>query len=252
MSQSLNNAVRVERLVPAVVADRLTKSYGKVQALRGIDLRIERAEFFGLFGPNGAGKTTMLRILTGQLRPTSGGAMVLDVDVVREPLRVKSVVGIVPEVESPPSYLTAHEYLYFVGRVRGVEGIPRRIERWLGFFDLDAERNTLCKDLSKGTRQKLMLAAAFLHDPALVFLDEPFINLDPIYQRKMRDHLEEYVSGGGTVFMASHLLDIAQKLCDRVAVIQDGSIIASGTLDQVRGEEADLETAFLKLVGARP
>jgi len=249
--QPSNNAGLVERLVPAVEALRLRKSYNGTEALRGVDLSIEPGEFFGLFGPNGAGKTTLLRILTGQLRPSAGDARVLGVDVVREPLRVKSLIGIVPEVESPPSYLTAREYLYFVGRVRAVDALESRIERWLTFFDLEQERATLCKDLSKGTRQKLMLAAAFLHDPALVFLDEPFINLDPIYQRRLRQHLEAYVEKGGTVFMASHLLDIAQRLCDRVAVIQDGSLVASGTMEEVRGGEEDLETAFLKLVGDR-
>ncbi len=235
-----------------VEADRLTKRYGTVQALSGIDLRIEKGEFFGLFGPNGAGKTTMLRILTGQLRPTEGEARVLGVDVVREPLKVKSLVGIVPEVESPPSYLTAYEYVEFVGRVRKVDSVDARVARWLEFFDLQDERNTLCKDLSKGTRQKLMIAAAFLHDPQLVFLDEPFINLDPIYQRRLRDFLQEYVAGGGTVFMASHLLDIAERLCDHVAVIRDGALIATGSVEQIRGSEADLESAFLRLVGVRP
>ncbi len=235
-----------------VEADRLTKRYGTVQALCGIDLRIEKGEFFGLFGPNGAGKTTMLRILTGQLRPTEGEARVLGVDVVREPLKVKSLVGIVPEVESPPSYLTAYEYVEFVGRVRKVDSVDARVARWLEFFDLQDERNTLCKDLSKGTRQKLMIAAAFLHDPQLVFLDEPFINLDPIYQRRLRDFLQEYVAGGGTVFMASHLLDIAERLCDHVAVIRDGALIATGSVEQIRGSEADLESAFLRLVGVRP
>jgi len=236
--------------MPAIEASGVTKRYGSVDALKGIDVSVDRGEFFGLFGPNGAGKTTMLRILTGQLRPTAGRVRVLDVDAVREPLRVKSLVGIVPEVESPPSYLTAHEYLYFVGQVRKVDGLDARIARWFQFFDLDGVRTNLCKDLSKGTRQKLMLAAAFLHEPALVFLDEPFINLDPIYQRKLKDFLADYIAQGGTAFMASHLLDIAEKLCDRVAVIQDGAIVATGTLDEIRGSERDLETAFLRIVGA--
>ena len=236
----------------AIEALRLSKRYGTVEALRSIDLRIERGAFFGLFGPNGAGKTTMLRILTGQLRPSSGSAHVLGVDVLAEPLKVKALVGIVPEVESPPSYLTATEYLEFVARVRKVDAIDARVGHWLGFFDLNEERDTLCKDLSKGTRQKLMLASAFLHDPQLVFLDEPFINLDPIYQRKLREFLQEYVAGGGTVFMASHLLDIAERLCDHVAVIRDGSVIATGSVAQIRGSEADLESAFLRLVGVGP
>ncbi len=238
--------------MPVIEAHRLSKRYGTVDALRGIELRIERGEFFGLFGPNGAGKTIMLRILTGQLRPTSGSAQVLGVDVLAEPLRVKSLIGIVPEVESPPSYLTATEYLEFVARVRKQDAVDARVAKWLEFFDLNEERNTLCKDLSKGTRQKLMLASAFLHDPELVFLDEPFINLDPIYQRKLREFLQEYVAGGGTVFMASHLLDIAERLCDHVAVIRDGSVIATGSVSQIRGSEADLESAFLRLVGVRP
>lgn len=236
----------------AIEARQLVKRYHDVEALRGIDLAIREGAFFGLFGPNGAGKTTMLRILTGQLRPTSGSASVLGVDVVAEPLRVKSLVGIVPEVESPPSYLTAVEYLEFVARVRQQDAIDARVAKWLGFFDLGEDRNTLCKDLSKGTRQKLMLASAFIHDPRLVFLDEPFINLDPIYQRKLRDLLRDFVAGGGTVFMASHLLGIAERLCDHVAVIRDGSIIATGSVEQVRGSEADLESAFLRLVGVRP
>src|SRR5213596_194898 len=243
MSQVLNNAARVVGRVPAIHASQLTKRYGTVDALKGVDLAVEPGECFGLVGPNGAGKTTILRMLTCQLRPTSGEAHILNVDVVREPLQVKSLVGIVPEVESPPSYLTAHEYLYFVGRVRKLDGLEERIAHWFEFFDLDEGGTTLCKDLSKGTRQKLMLAAAFIHEPAVVFLDEPFINLDPIYQRKLKDFLLGYVAHGGTVLMASHLLDIAEKLCHRVAVIRNGSIIATGTVNEIRGRETDLKSA---------
>lgn len=237
--------------MPAVSAHGIGKRFGSVEALRGVDLTIEPGDFFGLFGPNGAGKSTLVRILTGQLRPTSGSAEVLGIDVVQDPLGVKALAGIVPEVESPPSYLTAYEYLYFVGRVRNVDRLEDRVARWLRYFDLESSATTLCKDLSKGTRQKLMLAAAFLHDPRVVFLDEPFINLDPIYQRKLKDFLAGYVSSGGTVLMASHLLDIAEKLCDRVAIIRQGAVIASGTVAEVRGDESDLESAFLRLVGVR-
>ena len=233
----------------AVEVVDLTKLYGSKPALRDVSLAVETGEFFGLFGPNGAGKTTLLKILTGQLAPTGGGARVLGIDVVADPMAVKAAVGIVPEVESPPSYLTSYEYLYFVSRVRKVPDAEARIARWLTFFDLEDMRRTICKDLSKGTRQKLMLAAAFLHEPKLLFLDEPFINLDPIYQRKVKDYLEEYTDGGGTVFMCSHLLEIAEKLCDQVGILHEGQLIANGRLAEVRGPEPDLEAAFLKLVG---
>lgn len=239
----------IDAVVPAIEAAGLTKTYGGTEALRDVRLSVEPGEFFGLFGPNGAGKTTLVKILTGQLRPTAGSARVLGADPATEPIRVKASIGIVPEVESPPSYLTAGEYLWFVGQVRGVDRLQDRIREEFAFFDLDGLRGTVCKDLSKGTRQKLMLAAAMLHEPKLLFLDEPFINLDPIYQRKLRDRLEEYVAGGGTVFMASHLLDIAEKLCDHVAVIHDGRIVADGAIADVTRGAPNLEAAFLRLVG---
>jgi len=226
----------------------VTKRYRNVTALDGVSLEIEAGDFFGFFGPNGAGKTTLLKILTGQLRPTSGQVEVLGIDVTKEPLKVKEVIGIVPEVESPPSYLTAFEYLYFVSRVRKIENADGRIKRWIEFFDLNDSRGTLCKDLSKGNRQKLMIASALIHEPRILFLDEPFINLDPVFQRKLKDHLGAFSRGGGTVFMCSHLLQIAEQLCDKVAVINKGRLIAEGSLAQVRGGSPDLEQAFLHLV----
>ena len=226
----------------------LSKVFGDLRALDKIDLEVNEGSFLGLFGPNGAGKTTLLKILTGQLLPTNGKANVDGKDVVKDPMGVKRSVGIVPEVESPPSYLTAHEYLYFVSKVRGVNDVEKRIERWLKFFGMEDSEGKICRDLSKGGRQKLMLASAFIHEPKILFLDEPFINLDPIYQRKCKDYLLEYSTKGGTVFMCSHLLEIAEKLCNNVAVIDNGKIVASGSLEEVRGESGDLETAFLKLV----
>jgi len=233
----------------AIEVSALSKFYGSKPALEDVTLAVDDGEFFGLFGPNGAGKTTFLKVLTGQLAPMRGTARILGIDVLAAPMAVKEVIGIVPEVESPPSYLTSYEYLYFVSRVRKVPDADAKIMGWLDFFDLQDVRRTICKDLSKGTRQKLMLAAAFLHEPRLLFLDEPFINLDPIYQRRVRDLLAEFVDEGRTVLMCSHLLEIAEKLCDKVGILNEGRLIAQGELTAVRGREKDLETAFLKLVG---
>jgi ABC-2 type transport system ATP-binding protein len=214
-------------------------------------MTVDKGDFFGFFGPNGAGKTTFLRILTGQLSPTSGSANVLGVDVVKEPMRVKELIGIVPEVESPPTYLTAYEYLYFVGKVRKLDGLEGKIEKWLSFFDLEEKKGTICKDMSKGMRQKLMLASAFIHEPKLLFLDEPFINLDPVYQRTLREYLENYIEGGGTVFMASHILEIAQRLCHKMAIVNLGKVVAQGSIDDLVKGDDTLEKLFLRSVGIR-
>jgi ABC-2 type transport system ATP-binding protein len=170
-----------------VKAQGISKSFGDFFALKDVSLKIESGEFFGCFGPNGAGKTTLLRILSGQLEPTEGSATVLGIDAKKKPIDIKRVIGIVPEVESPPSYLTGREYLHFVGRVRNVEDLKNKIDYWLDFFALREKEDVICRDLSKGMRQKLMLASAFIHKPKLLFLDEPFINLDPVYQRKAKE-----------------------------------------------------------------
>lgn len=233
----------------AIDAVDIVKDFGGMKALDHVDLRVEKGDFYGFFGPNGAGKTTLIRILTGQLEPTSGTVRVLDVDVVKEPLRVKELVGIVPEVESPPTYLTAYEYMYFVGKVRKLDRLDERIEKWLAMFDLESKKGTICKDMSKGMRQKLMLASAFMHEPELLFLDEPFINLDPIYQKFLREHLEEYVSNGGTVFMCSHILEIAERLCNKLAIVNLGRVALQGRkADLVQGGE-DLERVFMRAIG---
>ena len=226
----------------------IQKKYGDFLALDDVTLKIEKGDFFGLFGPNGAGKTTLLKILTGQISQTKGIAKVLGIKVEDSPMEVKRRVGIVPEVESPPSYLTAYEYLYFVSKVRKVRNEGKEIGYWLDFFDIEDAEDTLCKELSKGMRQKLMLASAFIHAPRVLFLDEPFINLDPLYQRRLRDYLKGYVENDGTVFMCTHILEIAQKLCTNVAIINKGKVAAKGTMDDLLKNGETLEDAFLRHV----
>jgi ABC-2 type transport system ATP-binding protein len=232
-----------------VDARGVTKDFGTTRALDGVTISVSEGDFFGFFGPNGAGKTTLLRILTGQLEPGTGTVEVMGVDPTAHPLKVKELVGIVPEVESPPSYLTGYEYLYFVGKVRDLDNLDDRIERWLSFFDLEGQKNTICKDMSKGMRQKLMLASAFIHEPKLLFLDEPFINLDPIYQKALREHLSEYVAKRGTVFMCSHILEIAQRLCNRLAIVDRGRVVAQGEMRALVRDGEDLEKLFIRTVG---
>ena len=234
----------------AVIRTRgISKSFGKTEALRGIDLEIGKGEFFGCFGPNGAGKTTLLRILSGQIEPSKGTATILGIDAKEKPMDVKKVVGIVPEVESPPSYLTGSEYLHFVGKVRKVDDLDEKVKYWLDYFELSKKSDVICRDLSKGMKQKLMLASAFIHKPKLLFLDEPFINLDPLYQRKVKDYLTSYTGNGGTIFMCTHILEIAEKICTRVAIINEGKVLAKGPIDELKEKaEENLEMVFLRLV----
>ena len=236
----------------AVIEGRdIVKDYGGMKALDRVSIIVEEGDFFGFFGPNGAGKTTLIRILTGQLEPTSGSVKVLGVDVVKEPMRVKELIGIVPEVESPPTYLTAYEYLYFVGKVRNLDKLEERISKWLAFFDLEEKKGTICKDMSKGMRQKLMLASAFMHEPKLLFMDEPFINLDPIYQRQLREYLETFVMQGGTVFMASHILEISERLCNKLAIVNLGKVVAEGRIEDLLKKGENLEHLFLRSLGLK-
>jgi ABC-2 type transport system ATP-binding protein len=232
----------------AIEVMNLRKAYGTKQALDAVSFQVEEGVFFGCFGPNGAGKSTLLKVLTGQIPQTSGSARVLGLNVREEGLKVREVVGIVPEVESPPSYLTAREFLYFVGKVRKVDDLDKRIDRWLAFFDLKDNQGTLCKDLSKGTRQKVMLSSAFLHEPKLLFLDEPFVNLDPIYQHKLREYLLELRSEGRTIFLCSHILEMAQRLCQEMIILNNGHVVAKGPVSELTSNGEDLETAFLRLV----
>jgi ABC-2 type transport system ATP-binding protein len=227
----------------------LSKRFDNFYALKNINLKIRSGEFFGCFGPNAAGKTTLLKILTGQLEQTSGSAFVWDFDAREEPIKIKSKTGIVPEFESPPSFLTPEEYLYFVCQIRKVPNPENKIRSWIKFFELESHTNKICKDLSKGMRQKVMLASAFIHQPKLLFLDEPFINLDPLFQKKVKEYLNKIMSKHVTIFMCTHLLEIAEKLCDRIAILNKGRIIACNSIKNLRIKSSeDLGEIFFRLV----
>ena len=224
----------------------LSKKYDDFLALDNVDLEIEEGEFFGLLGPNGAGKTTLLKILTGQLKSTEGSAKVMDMIVEDNVMSVKKNIGIVPEQESPPSFLTPREVMEMVASIREIEN--PRIEEWIEFFEMDALEGRVCRNLSRGQRQKVMLAAAFLSECKLLFLDEPFINLDPIVQTKVRDWLTEYVKDGGTVFLNTHLLENAQRLCTKAAIIHQGEIQSLITLKDLEKQNINLEELFHEIV----
>jgi ABC-2 type transport system ATP-binding protein len=229
-----------------IEVNNINKSFGETQVLKKVRFRVEKGDFFGLFGPNGAGKTTLLRIITGQLNPDSGTAITLGIPH-SDPIGVKRLVGIVPEAETPPTFLTARETLELTCRIRKVDDLSR-VDHWLRFFDIVDKADVLCRDLSKGQRQKVMLASAFIHKPEVLLVDEPFINLDPIYQRKVREYLKGLVTAGTTIFMCTHILGIAEKLCTKIAVINGGRIVSSGSVDDLRMGDEDLEQIFLRVV----
>ena len=233
---------------PIIQVSGLSKSYKDSPALFDVSFEVPKGAFFGCFGPNGAGKSTLTKILVGQLEATQGSTKVLGLSPASESLPLKRNVGIVPESESPPSFLTAVEYLEFVCRLRGITDGPTRIAQWLEFFDMADKQDTLCKDMSKGTRQKLMLASAFIHKPPLLFLDEPFINLDPIYQRRVRDFLADFVKAGGTIFMCSHILEIADKVCTHALILNRGKVQAYGPIASFRKPGRDLADTFLDIL----
>ena len=231
-------------------AHELTRTYGTVTAVDHVTLSVKRGALFGLLGPNGSGKTTMIRLLTGQTRPTAGSATVLGTDTVADPVGVRAKVGIIPEQETPPSFLTAAEYLDFVGSIRQVADAQEQAEWWFDFLDFADKRDVLCKDLSRGTRQKLMFSQAFLHKPQLALIDEPLVNFDPIMQRTVKDYLVEYTKAGGTIFICTHILGTAEEICSDVAILHNGRLLHTGSVADIVKPDRNLDDFFLSLVKA--
>jgi len=233
----------------------VTKRYGKFTAVDAIDLHIRRGELFGFLGLNGAGKTTTLRMIAGILRPTSGSVSIAGHDVHREPLAAKAHLGYIPDRPHIYEKLTGAEFLRFVAGLYGQNGsvIERRIGELLDVFELLPWRDELVEAYSHGMRQKLIIASALLHRPGCIVVDEPMVGLDPKAARLFKDIMRQFVSQGGTVMMSTHTLEVAEAVCDRVAIIHEGRIVAGGPLDALRAQTGStderLEALFLRLTG---
>ncbi|MGA2105911.1 MAG: ABC transporter ATP-binding protein [Methanoregula sp.] len=231
-----------------ISATGLMKVYGDLTAVNRVNLTVEKGALFGLLGPNGSGKSTMIKMLTGQIRPTAGTATVLGLEVQQNPIGVRERVGIIPEQETPPSFLTATEYLQFVGAIRKIPDIRERAAWWFDFLDFKDKKDVLCKDLSRGTRQKLMFAQAFIHTPALALIDEPLINFDPIMQHVVKDYLTNYIKAGNTIFLSTHILEVAEEICSDFAILHKGNILHTGKVADLTAEHRHLDDFFLDLV----
>ncbi|MFC3958224.1 ABC transporter ATP-binding protein [Halovivax cerinus] len=206
----------------------VSKSFAGVDAVSGMSFDVDHGELFGFLGPNGAGKTTTIKLLTGQLRPDAGAVTVNGTDPSVDPIETRRRVGILPEGGTPPSFFTPREFFTYVGGIRGLddEVVDERIDRWAGRLGLQDRLETINADLSRGQQQKVMIAQAFLHEPDVVFIDEPLANLDPLVQERVKRQLTAYVEDGNTAFLSTHNIDVAEEMCTRVGIVADGRIVA--------------------------
>lgn len=238
--------------VPALSLLGLAKRFGDKIAVDGISLDVPAGSFYGVVGPNGAGKTTTLSMATGLLRPDFGTALVHGVDVWQHPLEAKKLMGILPDGVRLFDRLSGEQLVTYAGLLRGMdrEMVASRVAELLAALDLANDAGTLVVDYSAGMTKKIALASALIHAPRLLVLDEPFESVDPISAANIRDILDRYVSSGGTVIVSSHVMDLVQRMCDHVAVVAGGRVLAAGTVEEVRAG-ASLEDRFVQLVGGR-
>src|SRR6185503_8837048 len=225
----------------------LTRTFGSVPAVDGIDLAVPRGSLFGFLGANGAGKSTTIRCLTGLLRPTGGSMRLLGLDPVTDAVEVKRRVGVLPEDLALFDKLSGADHLTFVGRVHGLAGdaVRARSRELLALMELEAAASSPVADYSHGMRKKLALAIALLPAPRLLFLDEPFEGIDAVASRQIRDLLRDYVRGGGTVFLTSHILEIVERLSTHIGVIAQGRLVAQAPVAELRGDGASRTRAEL-------
>ena len=230
----------------------LAKRFGEKVAVNGISLDVPAGSFYGLVGPNGAGKTTALSMATGLLRPDQGQVWIHGTDVWQDPLPAKRRMGVLADGVRLFDRLTGEQLVTYAGLLRGMDRdtVAERTRDLLRVMDLEADAGTLVADYSAGMTKKVGLASAMIHAPHLLVLDEPFEAVDPVSAANIREILAQYVANGGTVIVSSHVMDLVQRMCDHVAVIAQGNLLAAGTVDEVRGEQS-LEDRFVELVGGR-
>jgi ABC-2 type transport system ATP-binding protein len=231
----------------------VTKRYGRFTAVHPLDLHVRKGELFGFLGPNGAGKTTTIRMIAGVLRPTAGRILIGGHDLTTDPSRAKQLIGYIPDRPTLYEKLTGMEFLRFVSGLwgRNGNGTDAKADELLELFELSNWKHTLVESYSHGMRQKLLIASALVHSPDLIVVDEPMVGLDPKAARLIRELLRHFTDAGGTVFLSTHTLAVAEALCDRIAILYEGRIRALGTMAELRREAeagtAGLEDIFLKL-----
>lgn len=259
--------------VPAISTESLTRRFGDLLAVQDVNLTVAPGQFFGFLGPNGAGKSTTIKMLTGLLAPTSGSIRILGVDLISHPVDVKRQIGVVPEGMALFGRLTGAEYLNFAGRMYGLDRdtAAKRAGELLEFMDLADQQKKLVTDYSHGMQKKLALAAAVIHGPKVLFLDEPFEGVDAIAAGTLKIMLQRMIARGATIFLTSHVLEIVERLCSHVAIIHHGKLVAQGSLEELRAgvqaqspasviedgvsptDKLTLEQIFLRTVGgSRP
>lgn len=237
----------------ALELTNLTKCFGEKIAVNNLTLRLERGTFLGLLGRNGAGKSTTLKMITGLVTPTSGSIHVLGHDLAKEPITIKRQIGVMPEDMALLEYLTGPQYLRFVGRMYGLEDAiaDARREELFSKLDLEPGPKTLITDYSYGMKKKLSLCAALIHGPRMVFLDEPFEGIDAVTSRTIKEILQALQHRGVTLILTSHIMDVVEKLCPIIAILDEGQLLGFGSLEELRAREGadNLESLFVDLVG---
>src|ERR1700734_3714971 len=239
---------------PPTPPQSLTRRFGELIAVDGIDLRVAPGQFFGFLGPNGAGKSTTIKMLTGLLAPSAGRIQILGLDLVTNLVEVKRQIGVVPEGMALFGRLTGSEYLNFVGRMYGLDRATaaKRTAELLDFMQLVDQPKALVTDYSHGMQKKLALAAAVIHGPKILFLDEPFEGVDAIASNTLKSMLQNMIARGATIFLTSHVLEIVERLCSHVAIIHRGQLVAQGSLEELRAGVAAQSATALLASGAAP